>query len=89
MHKLSIYCVQLVRWCGGNFVDTLSLKNAVCTITNLCARYTNVYTSTFHTLNNLFVSVYARLSHTIHTPYINSNILPRLLINTKHSGELL
>jgi hypothetical protein len=89
MHKLSTLCAQLAGKSVGKYMCVLVQKTTMCKTIDLYAFYTKVYTNLFHGYLYKTISVISPLSHTIHTPYINSNILNRLLINTKHSGELI
>ena len=89
MHNVSKTCVQTVRSGGVKYVHGLGIFTAVCTTKYLYATCTKVYTSTVHILRRQFASAIGQVIHTIHTPYISPNILNRLLIINKHSGELL
>ncbi len=89
MHNLGEKCVQAVYLAVDSLVRTAAAKLVVCTKLGLCAAYTKVCTTTVHSLSSSFASVKGLLVHIIHTPYISSNMLNRLLIINKHSGELL
>lgn len=89
MHKLSTLCVQLAGKSVGKYMSALVQKTTMCTTKDLYALYAKVYTSRFHSYLCKSTPVLNPLTHTIHTPYINSNTLNRILINTKHSGELI
>ena len=89
MHNLGIKCVQTVYLAVDSLVRTAAAKLVVCTKLGLYAAYTKVYTRALHSLSSNFTSVKGLLVHIIHTPYISPNMLNRLLIINKHSGELL
>lgn len=89
MHNPRTKCVQVVYLAVDSLVRIAAAKLVVCTKLGLCAAYTKVYTRAVHSLNSTFTSVNGLLVHIIHTPYISSNMLNRLLIINKHSGELL